>query len=829
MATHKFTISGTPTAAAGPYPYTITTSGTCSPVTANGTITISQGANGGAIASAAVCSGSSGSVTVTGQSGSITRWEFSTNGGSTWTNIANTTISQAYNNITVPTQYRVLVGNGCGSAYSTVASVTIHNYWTGGTSTDWNVASNWSDNQLPSFASCNTVIIPAGAPNEPQLTSNVAIPNLTIAAGTSLSLNGYILTLNGTFAGSGTGYLKPSATSGLVIGGNASSLFFDPSNNYLKTLTLNNGSSATLGNELNITAGTGGAFGSTSGVLTANGTLTTNGMLTIKSDVNGDARVGPSNGTISGNVTVERYFPPRRAWRFVTAPVNSSQTINAAWQEGQVNTSFYPLPGSSDLYPGFGTEITYDNNAGNGYDLNTTVNPSIRIWNPAINNFDPIPSTYVNINNYPGYYLFVRGSRAIYLSQGIYAPPDPTVLRAVGTLNQVNGNNVIKTSGSLSANQYYFVGNPYASPINLSGILDGTRTSGYNTNMFWVWDPKLSGSFGVGAYVAYSGGIWAPSDGESGGSYAPNDPPVIQSGQAFMVRSDGTSSNISLQFHEADKYPTEASVFGKQQQKNTQTVFYSNLMTPSGNSLTLMDGVASAFGKDNSAGIDKKNASKKWNTQESIGLFRNNTWQAIEFRPIPVLTDTVFYAMYYLKQQNYTLKITTQNVPAGFPQAWLVDKYLNTKTAVVSGMPLLYNFTATSDINTYRSRFMLVFKRTLPVTPIPVTKVINQKDPGTTGNANSMAGIAAGVNVHPNPVAIGGKIILQFNNMNIGKYEVTLTNTLGQTLTEKTIMHDGGSNTYSVQTDARWAAGSYFVKITGEDGYNLITKLVISK
>jgi hypothetical protein len=92
-----------------------------------------------------------------------------------------------------------------------------------------------------------------------------------------------------------------------------------------------------------------------------------------------------------------------------------------------------------------------------------------------------------------------------------------------------------------------------------------------------------------------------------------------------------------------------------------------------------------------------------------------------------------------------------------------------------------------------------------------------------------MAGTAASVSVHPNPVSIGGKIMLQFNNMNIGKYEVTLTNTLGQALTEKTLMHDGGSNTYSLQTDARWAAGNYFVKITGEDGYNLVTKLVINK
>ena len=124
---------------------------------------------------------------------------------------------------------------------------------------------------------------------------------------------------------------------------------------------------------------------------------------------------------------------------------------------------------------------------------------------------------------------------------------------------------------------------------------------------------------------------------------------------------------------------------------------------------------------------------------------------------------------------------------------------------------------------------MLVFKRTFIATPVPVTKVVNQANPGTTGNTNSIAGTAGSVSVHPNPIAMGQKVMLEFSSMVKGKYQVTVTNTSGKALAEKTIMHDGGSNSYTLQTDARWAAGSYFVKITGENGYSLITKLVISK
>jgi hypothetical protein len=123
----------------------------------------------------------------------------------------------------------------------------------------------------------------------------------------------------------------------------------------------------------------------------------------------------------------------------------------------------------------------------------------------------------------------------------------------------------------------------------------------------------------------------------------------------------------------------------------------------------------------------------------------------------------------------------------------------------------------------------LVYKRTFIATPVPVTKVINQANPGTTGNANSMAETATGISVRPNPVKTGEKIMLQFSNMNKGKYQVTVTNTLGKALAERTIEHDGGRFTYTLQTDARWATGSYFVKVTGEDGHSIVTKLVIGK
>ena len=45
--------------------------------------------------------------------------------------------------------------------------------WNGGTSTDWNTASNWNDGQVP--AETADVVIPGGRPNYPLLNGNLYI------------------------------------------------------------------------------------------------------------------------------------------------------------------------------------------------------------------------------------------------------------------------------------------------------------------------------------------------------------------------------------------------------------------------------------------------------------------------------------------------------------------------------------------------------------------------------------------------------------------------------------------------------------------------------
>jgi hypothetical protein len=100
----------------------IVQSGACAADTAAPVIiTVSPVSVAGTISGAAtVCSGSnSGTLTLSGNTGTVTKWQSSINGGTSYSDIVNTTTSQAYTNLTQTTQYRAIVQSGACAADTT--------------------------------------------------------------------------------------------------------------------------------------------------------------------------------------------------------------------------------------------------------------------------------------------------------------------------------------------------------------------------------------------------------------------------------------------------------------------------------------------------------------------------------------------------------------------------------------------------------------------------------------------------------------------------------------------------------------------------------------
>ena len=322
--------------------------------------------------------------------------------------------------------------------------------WTGATSTDWNVAGNWSSNLVPT-ATCN-VTIPSAPTNQPELSTDVAINDMTIDG--SVTINSKTFTING--AVSGTGSLVGSQTSSLVIGGSAGTISFDVNNNSLKDLTI--AGTATLGNALDLY----GTLTSTSGI------LTTGGNLTLKSVSTGTAVVAPVSGTISGIVTIERYIPKgHAAHRDLGVCVSGAGTLANTWGQS------------------LNFDNTYTYSAANGWTLvaDNTV-----------------------LAEYKGYRVLVLGYKAPSFPTTTTSDMNSDVTLSYSGTLLTGDQNIPLTGGT---DKFSFISNPYPSQVDFNAITKNGIYGGY-----WYLDPTtLYGTYenynyygtDLGASNIYSG------------------------------------------------------------------------------------------------------------------------------------------------------------------------------------------------------------------------------------------------------------------------------------------------------------------------------------
>ena len=588
-----------------------------------------------------------------------------------------------------------------------------------------------------------------------------------------------------------------------------------------------------------------------------------------------------SAGTISGNVTIERYIRARRAWRFLSAPVTtaSAPTINAAWQEGVTTAS-----GTTDPHPGYGTHITGANNTGLGFDQNPTGSYSTK-ESLSANTWTNIANTLTNkVTSQRGYMVFVRGSRANDLSSGVNATADATTLRMTGQLNAGD------QSYSL-AEGVQVMGNPYASAISIP------HTFGVSNTVYSVWDPFLTGDYNVGAFVQYSwnGSAWtasvAPSSALVGGT--------VESGSAFILQVPTGGATLTLA--ESDKSAGSSLVQNPTALEDEMRVVLSK-STVSG-TYAVLDGMVTTYATGSSNLVDDNDAIKANNFAQQISTKRNGVQLAIERRNRIAGTDTSYLQVANLSAGAYHLAMQANNLTQSNLFGKLVDQYTGTSSMLDLNGNYEYAFTVDANAGSYAAdRFKIVYYQAAPL-PVSFTTIkawqqgqgntvkvewsvdnqinISRYQVERSGDGRSFTAIgsqaAMGINgaamtyalldaaaingdnfyriksiglagdvqyskvvklrlgklveaisIYPNPV-MGRQLTIAFSGMAKGKYELSIINPLGQTLQAQSIELQAANATQTIAVDAKIAKGNYQLQLIKPSGEKTMLKLVIAE
>ncbi len=691
-----------------------------------------------------------------------------------------------------------------GTNYYVVANtgnvVITSTTWTGTVSSAWGTSANWSDG-VPS-ATISAIV--GTALRQPINTTAQTVKSLTVNSGITITNNSTIdvkstLTNNGTISGTGTTILSGSANQAISGVGTVSNF----------TVNNTNGATVTSGaNKLNVT-----------GTLTLkSGTLTTNGNVVLKStSITNSAVVAPigtggNSGSISGNVTVERFIPKGfRAWRDFGASVYNAGTIYTNWQEG-----------GSYANSGYGVFITGTtaSTASHGVDATTgldqTVNSLKSAYTLTGGAWSPITNTkFTNLNPFLGYRLLVRGDRTFNLfttpistvgTTGFLLMNSATALRATGKL--VTGNVVFSTSGVTNAvsgatyssaafglngtttDGFSSIANPYVAPIDWKNIYDNGRLVNLTPSYYYL-DPTIGST---GAYVAYNALTDVASNLAAGARY-------IQAGQAVFVQNNASTSP-SLTITEADKAitSTKTSVFGAAEKRSKLAI---TLMKQDNADWKKMDMSGVVFDNRFSNELRSEDALKMTNAGENLSIVNNNQLLSIEGRQPAQPADVLPLSLEKMTTSSYALNIDASAYSTGDVAPYLVDAYTNTTTALNLNENIIPFTTDNAVAASYANRFSIVFKAK------------------TANTSGAVANTIASYSLYPNP-AVSKAVNIAFENVVAGKYTVTIYNSLGQKVHTQTISHAGGAAAHSLGIRQVLAKGVYYVTVGTVSGNKVV-------
>jgi hypothetical protein len=513
--------------------------------------------------------------------------------------------------------------------------------------------------------------------------------------------------------------------------------------------------------------------------------------ITLRSTAAGTANVVFANGTssVGGNnqlFIAERYISSGRKWRFLSINTENqnNRTFRTEWQEGAASPSTDPLPG-------YGTQITNNSSdwQSKGFDAYSQSGPSVKQWNGS--SYTGIAQAYTQIKSAgEAYMVYVRGDRTALAST---TNINSTTLRTKGSL--YIGDKAISIPATTG---YTAVGNPYASAIDLR-LLPYT---GVAANAFYVWDPKLTGTYGLGAFQTVTKNVTDYTVSPGGGSYGTSGSinNFIQSGAAFFVKGSGTGGTLT--FKESSKDNNSAQVM--RAQGDALPVVRMNLYIRSGADAELVDGASVIIDNTSSNEVNSDDATKLVNTSENVSIRKSDSLLAVERRKIFTANDTMFLNLTGVRAADYQWKVYMDDLELQNCTPFMADKFTNTLTPLSVSDTNAINFSIQNIPGSYAAdRFMIIFK---PSAVVPVRFV----------------SVSA---VRSNDKSVNVKWNIE-NEINISSYNVEYSAD-GRAFTSAGTKAATGANAYSFDhSNASSGIIYYRIKATDADGHIFYSAVV---
>ncbi|GAA4377536.1 hypothetical protein GCM10023186_12760 [Hymenobacter koreensis] len=594
-------------------------------------------------------------VTVVPNTNGLCNTTVNNNGASNPT--VNLSITGAACNLGTNTITLLATDNGTPVAsqqFTLTVIVTPINRWTGAVSTVYTNPGNWSANAVPTAT--DDVIIPAGVPNMPVLSSTAGVRGLTIASGANLTVAASgVYNVNGSI--SNDGQLQGAGI--LQTTGAAQQAFSGTGQTTVHYVTIG-ASGAVLNQPMRLAR-----------MLTLNGNLNSNGNLTLLSPIDGSGTaMVVNNGTaaVTGSARVERFVGggAQLGYRHLASPVTNTSLADLA-----VGGAFSPV-----LNPAY----------------NTATNPGLVSPFPNVFSYDQSRVTAGNdVADFDKGWVS-PSSAAETMTPGIgytVNMPGQQVVDFVGTL----GNGAVSHSGLARGTGpqagWHLMGNPYPAPISFSQI----SRSGLD-NAVYVF--KSTGQY-TGSYASYVNGV--PANGGSD---------ILPLGQAFFVRTTAPGVAGSISFSNAARVTTYQNPdMQRATGSETRPLLQLALRNATGSA---SEQIAVYFERGATAGFDPAFDAFRLGNGNVVQLGAMAGSQELSISGLPALNTTavtVPLAVRVAQAGSYTLQASELiNLPLG----WVATLH-DAQTGAAINLQAQPNYTCTITPGQALGRFRLEFQQ----------------------------------------------------------------------------------------------------------------------